>query len=72
MKSTDIEDMFALPLDKEIQSNMDQESKPKALPIKDYNKVTFSLLFFYLRIIVKKIACISFFCLSMNNLLNWI
>jgi hypothetical protein len=40
MKSTDIEDMFALPLDKEIQSNQDQEIQPKALPIQDYKKIT--------------------------------
>jgi len=40
MKSTDMEDMLILPLDREILSNQDQEIKPRALPIKDYNKVT--------------------------------
>ena len=39
MKSTDMEDMLILPLDREILSNQDQEIKPRALPIKDYNKV---------------------------------
>ena len=41
MKNSDVEGMFGTDLDKEIESNNDEEIEPQTLPLQHYAQVSF-------------------------------
>ena len=52
MKNSDVEGMFGTDLDKEIESNNDEEIEPQTLPLQHYAQVSLIIYSFIINIIL--------------------